>query len=102
MKPICLESIDAIDSHPKSNLGFHIFQCDSVMRKGVEAWNRLPISKEGAPIEIIVYKQPDPPFYDCRHTLFVHRKAFLDTVNENLPMFTIYPWAGDYSRISSR
>lgn len=88
IKPICLESINTIDCHPKSNLGFHAIQSESeMMRKGLEVWNRLPISKEGAPIEIIVYDQPDPPFYDCRHVLFIHRKALLDVVNESLPLF---------------
>lgn len=89
IKPICLESIESIDSRPKSNLGFHP-QCvvnSEAVRKGLEAWNRLPISKEGAPIEIIVYKQPDHPFYDCRHVLWLHRKAFLEAVTENLTLF---------------
>lgn len=90
VKPICLEVMDIIDSRPDSNLSFPTSSNvvnSEVVRKGLEAWNRLPISKEGAPIEIIVYHQPDPPFYDCRHVLLIHRKAFLDTVSENLPLF---------------
>lgn len=89
IKPICLEAVPIIEASPRSNFGFYLQMRTSIERKGLEAWNRLPISKQDSPIDIVVYNQSDQGYYfgGFQHVLWIHREAFLDAVNKNLALF---------------
>lgn len=88
-KPICLEAVTAIEDNPRSNFVLYMQMRAPIERKGLEAWERLPISKKDLPITIISYNRSDPS--DCyggfRHVLWIHREALLNTVNKNLSLF---------------
>lgn len=53
IKPICLEAVPIIEASPRSNFGFYLQMRTPIERKGLEAWNRLPISKKDSTIGIV-------------------------------------------------
>lgn len=87
VKPVCLEAIE-MPTRPVRNWCFGS-QCRLTQNEfgaGLDAWNRLQALVQENPVTIVRYDHPDPP-YHAPHSVWIHRTAFFNAVNQNLSLF---------------
>lgn len=80
-KPICIEA------HPLLNESGALSGVNPqtpILIKGMELWQKLEVSANNKNYILLIF---DPEESECRHLVCINRKAFLQTVNENLPLF---------------
>lgn len=87
IKPVCLEAIEH-PNPPERNLCFG-YHCRLTLKEHGEAiktWLNLQALARNPQVITVCYDQPDPP-YQVPHSVWIHRTAFINAVNQNLPLF---------------
>lgn len=89
VKPVCIEAFTDSEGLPTSNFSLsHPFSLDNdIIRRGLEVWNKLPLSQYTSPVSIVCYNRPDIPSFTCRHLIWVNREAFISVVDQHLQLF---------------
>jgi hypothetical protein len=82
-KPICEEGIIDEETSPLM-LGNPSHRMSIYLKAGWKVWNKLSCSKSTKNLFIVRY---DRPSHDWIHFAVINKKAFLEIVSQNLPLF---------------
>ncbi|WP_227738812.1 hypothetical protein [Waddlia chondrophila] len=85
VKPLC---ILGIAEQGDVYAGFPGHKTSLILKKGLRVWNaKLSQYNISSPIRIKAYDHPDSKASTYKHLLFIHKKLFLNTVDQNLSLF---------------
>lgn len=83
-KPICIHGFRVEDTFIYENEPHKI---GIYLREGALKWKSLPVNSPSENNIIHVYNHRDTLARNYRHILFINKKLFLETVEQNLPLF---------------